>query len=514
MMEKAGLQGERSVLLVEDDGYCGYFLTEVLRLPGLRVTSAAKGSDILDAAADTALDAVIVHFQDRVEQTLVSMRRLAEHNAVTPIIAVSEEADVDVALAVVHAGAFDYLVRPFNNAARVEQALRGAFSRRDELRKQAEAGLGSGAGYGMIGKGRLLVELQRTIRQIGPMQVNVLICGESGTGKELIARAVHLESERRDGPFVAVNCGAVPEALFESIFFGHEKGAFTGATRRHAGFLEEAQGGTFFLDEVGELTAKGQVALLRFLENQEFTRVGGSAAQKADVRIIAATNRNLDQAVDERRFRADLYYRLNVVYLRAPSLRRRTEDILPLADYFLTRFCLKNRLDPIQLSPEAVRLLEAYDWPGNVRELENLMEGLAATLPEGQHLITRKQIFQYSGKILAALGREDSMSVVRSGDPADSRRSADPYQAGGADYASRPGGPGPFPIEDPSSGGPAKPGTIEPAPMIQSYREACEAFEARYFKALLEANGGSVAKAARQAGIHPVTLHRKLRKLR
>lgn len=464
MTEMDAPEKERNVLLIEDNGYCSFFLTQVLRLDHVRLAFAEKGFGAFESAADTALDAIIINFQDWAEQELVSVRTLRKYNAVTPIIAVCERPDVDFALEVVHAGAFDYLSRPFNNAARVEKALRNAFVQSDALRKQVDHGRDEGVKYGMIGKSKLLEELQKTIRQIGPLQVNVLVHGESGTGKELIARAIHMESDRQSFPFVAVNCGAVPETLFESIFFGHEKGAFTGATRTHAGFLEKAQGGTLFLDEVGELTPKGQVVLLRFLEDQEFFRVGGTTTRKADVRIIAATNRNLDQVVDQHQFRADLYYRLNVVHLRAPSLRQRPEDILPLADHFLTRFCLKNRLNPIKLTYQAANLLEKYSWPGNVRELENLMEGLAATLPSVQNVITRKAILQYSEKIAGTLSRK-----------------ADPYDALAAD---------------------------------QTYKEAMDAFEARYFQLLLEKHNGNVAQAARHAGIHPVTLHRKLRRQR
>ncbi len=453
---------ERNVLLIEDDGYCKFFLTQVLRLDHVRLTCAQKGFDAFESAADAALDAILINFQDWAEQELVSVRTLRKYNALTPIIAISERPDVDFALEVVHAGAFDCLSRPFNNAARVEKALRNAFVQIDALRKQVDHDQEEGVKYCMMGKSKLLAELQKTIRQIGPLQVNILVHGESGTGKELIARAIHTESERRSFPFVAVNCGAVPETLFESIFFGHEKGAFTGATRTHAGFLEKAHGGTLFLDEVGELTPKGQVALLRFLEDQEFFRVGGATTRKADVRIIAATNRNLDQVVEQQQFRADLYYRLNVVHLLAPSLRQRPEDILPLADHFLTRFCLKNRLNPIRLSSQAANLLEKYNWPGNVRELENLMEGLAATLPSMQNVITRKAIVEYSGKIASILPRK-----------------TDPEDASPAD---------------------------------QTYKEAMDAFETRYFQLLLDKHNGNVAQAARHAGIHPVTLHRKLRR--
>jgi len=468
-MELHAPQKNRNILLVEDDGYCNYFVAQVLRFSRLNVTCVEKGSNALEAAADTTLDVIVINFQDRAEQELASVRTLASYNSMTPIIAVCDRQEVDFALEIIRAGAFDYLVRPFNNAARVEKALQNAFAYCDERREKAETTRSEGAKYGMIGKSRLLLDLQNTLRQIAPLRVNVLIYGESGTGKELIARGIHMESDRKSGPFVAVNCGSVPETLFESMFFGHEKGAFTGATHRHTGFLDEAQGGTLFLDEVGELTPKGQVALLRFLESQEFVRVGGATTQQADVRIITATNRNLEQAAEEGRFRQDLFFRLNVVHLRAPSLRQRPEDILPLANYFLTRFCLKNRLPAMQLSSQSVNVLEHYEWPGNIRELENLMEALAATLPPGQNVITQKEIFHYSNKISTALAPKASRSQTA---------------------------------------------TAEPFPVNQNYRKAFEAFEIRYFKAILGMHGGNVARAARHAGIHPVTLHRKLLRLR
>jgi DNA-binding NtrC family response regulator len=386
-----------------------------------------------------------------------------EYDEHVPIIVVSERKDVDFAIEVLRSGAFDYLPKPFNNIARVEKAVYGALSYRESARQAADLAEKELASHGLIGESKRLKDLLCVVKQIGPLAVNVLISGESGTGKELIARAIHAQSTKKSGPFLAVNCGALPEGLIESLFFGHEKGAFTGAVQAHSGFVESVREGTLFLDEVGELSPRAQVVLLRFLQEHEFLRVGGSRTFTSDARIIASTNRNLEEDVEQNRFRADLYFRLNVVHLKVPPLRDRPEDLVLLANHFLRRFCLLNGLPEPKLSPQAAGLLERYDWPGNVRELENLVNGLMAVLPARKQNITAKDILDYSEKIRR--GKVESR------------------------------GPGLESIAD------------------RSYKQAKSEFEKAYLKALLEKHQGNVAKAARTAGIHPVTFHRKLREL-
>jgi len=235
----------------------------------------------------------------------------------------------------------------------------------------------------IIGKSRAIQEVFRLIDRVAPTDSTVLILGESGTGKELVARAIHAKSRRREGPFVPVNCGAIPEELLESELFGYERGAFTGATRSKPGRFELAHGGTIFLDEIAEMSPKLQVKLLRILQERRVERLGSERAVPVDIRIIAATNKNLEKEVAEGRFREDLYFRLNVIPIQLPPLRERKEDIPILAEYFLARFCEREELPPKKLSKGALQRLIEYHWPGNVRELENLMERLVI-LTEGE----------------------------------------------------------------------------------------------------------------------------------
>ena len=452
------------LLMVEDDGYCLFFLKDILSLHDIKIETAGRDSKIYETVSQNDFDAIMLSFRGIIENDLSMVQNLHEDNPYAPLIAVAERMDVDFALDVLRAGAFDYLVRPFQNAARVERALKNAFLESDNLRKAADLADTKFADHGMVGKSRVVLEVLKKCRQIAPLDVNVLISGESGTGKELIARAIHAESHRKSGPFLAVNCGAIPDGLIESIFFGHEKGAFTGAVQSHSGIMEKADGGTVFLDEIGELSSKGQVTLLRFMEDREFIKVGGAKVHTSDVRVIAATNRNLEDEIDRNEFRTDLYYRLNVVNFTAPALRHRPDDIGPLADFFLRRFCVKNNLRHLGFSTRAAGVLVKYPWPGNVRELENLVEGLAATLPMDRNTIISEDVWGYSRKIqksLAAAGSIDNQSLHK-----------------------------------------------------QTYKEAQAAFEKIYWTDLLKAFEGNVAKAARHAQLHPVTLHRKLKKLR
>ena len=232
-------------------------------------------------------------------------------------------------------------------------------------------------GNSIIGQSTSLAEVFRTLNKVAPTDSTVLVTGESGTGKEVLVRALHRQSMRRDKPFVPINCGAIPKELLESELFGHEKGAFTHAIRSRPGRFEMAEGGTVFLDEIGEMDLLLQVKILRVLQEREIERVGGQGFKKVDVRIIAATNRDLEEEVAAGRFREDLYYRLNVIPLHLPALRDRGEDILLLADAFLHHFCALKKRPPLKLGPDVQRVLEAYPWPGNVRELENLAERLS-----------------------------------------------------------------------------------------------------------------------------------------
>lgn len=252
---------------------------------------------------------------------------------------------------------------------------------------------------GIIGQSTTLAEVFKVLGKVAPTDSTVLVTGESGTGKELLVRAIHANSRRADKPFVPINCGAIPKELLESELFGHEKGAFTHAIRSRPGRFELADGGTIFLDEIGEMDLSLQVKILRVLQEKEIERVGGTGVKKVDVRVIAATNRDLEREVSQGRFREDLYYRLNVIPLHLPPLRERGNDVLLLARHFLDIFCEKKGRPPLELSPEASKILSAYTWPGNVRELVNFMERLSI-LADGQII----QPSDLPGKILDQVG--------------------------------------------------------------------------------------------------------------
>ncbi len=260
---------------------------------------------------------------------------------------------------------------------------------------------------GIIGQSTTLAEVFRILMKVAPTESTVLVTGESGTGKELLVRALHANSERGSKPFVPINCGAIPKELLESELFGHEKGAFTHAIRSRPGRFELGDGGTVFLDEIGEMDLSLQVKILRVLQEKEIERVGGSGIKKVDVRIIAATNRDLEQEVAKGRFREDLYYRLNVIPLHLPPLRERGGDVLLLVSHFLQNFCKKKKRESLTLSPIAARILTAYPWPGNVRELENFMERLSI-LVDGNVV----QVEDLPQKILDAVGPLDDLPEV------------------------------------------------------------------------------------------------------
>ena len=261
---------------------------------------------------------------------------------------------------------------------------------------------------GIIGQHTSLAEVFRTLEKVAPTDSTVLVTGESGTGKELLVRALHKHSARMDKPFVPINCGAIPKELLESELFGHEKGAFTHAIRTRPGRFEMAEGGTVFLDEIGEMDPLLQVKILRVLQEREIERVGGMGVKKVDVRIIAATNRNLEDEVTAGRFREDLFYRLNVIPVHLPPLRERGEDVLLLLEYFLKRFCATKKRSQLSLAPDAERVLEAYPWPGNVRELENLAERLSI-LCDGNEI----RLDDLPAKILGQVGAVADLPPAR-----------------------------------------------------------------------------------------------------
>lgn len=381
-----------SVLIVEDDTKLRNALKEIMTREGYAVDATESGDVAVSMIKDTAYDLVITDLKlpgiDGMD-VLRSVQKLARD---TSVIIVTAYATVDTAVEAMKEGAEDYIAKPFN-LDEIRLIVRKVLDKkalvddnrflRNQLKKKYSFG-------NLVGNSETMVEVYKTIEKIKDSRATILILGETGTGKELVARAIHFNSIRSEKPFLPVNCAALAETLLESELFGYAKGAFTGATRDKQGVFEVAHGGTVFLDEIGDISPRLQQILLRVLENGEIQPVGSTARKKVDVRVVAATNKELEDMVKQGTFRADLYYRLNVISLELPPLRARKEDIATLAGHFLRKYAAENTKTIHDISRDALRLLERYQWPGNVRELENVIE--RATLLETSREITPESL--------------------------------------------------------------------------------------------------------------------------
>ena len=373
----------KRILIVDDEPSIRKVLKAHLGRAGYDVETAPDG-----AAATEHLEAVDYHLvvTDLKMPRMDGMALLAwcaERCPGLPVIVITAHGTVDSAVEAIKRGAHDYITKPFDHDE-LRQIISKALATEEADRRRFRSASEHGQ-YGIIGQTNEMFAVFDLIGKVADSPTTVLITGESGTGKELVARALHSRSERKGAPFIQVNCGAIPENLFESELFGHEKGAFTGAVTSRPGRFELADGGTLFLDEVGELPRDMQVKLLRALQDRTFERVGGIRSQTVDVRLVAATNLNLEKAVRTNAFREDLYYRLNVVPIHLPPLRSRADDIPLLVDHFIVRFNARLGRSVAGVTPEAMAALMAWRWPGNVRELENLVER-AVLLTEGDHI--------------------------------------------------------------------------------------------------------------------------------
>lgn len=405
---------DERVLVVDDEENMVHFLTKLLAREGYEVKGVLSGTEALECIKDTAYDLVLCDLKLPGADGMEVLKAVREALPETVVVMITAYGTIPSAIEAMRAGAYDYVTKPFRAheiLAVVDKGLERIRLRREVeyLRKVVEQRFGFG---GFVGKSKPMQAVYTQIEKVATSRGTVLIQGESGTGKELVAKAIHYASPRKSGPFVVIDCGAIPEQLQESELFGHVKGAFTGAIATRRGLFEEAQHGTVFLDDVTDLPLGLQAKLLRALQEGEIRRVGDSRMIRVDVRVIAATNRDLEEEVRQGTFREDLYYRLNVFPIRLPPLRDRREDIPLLAEHFLARVAEEEKASPKRLSPDALRVLMNYSWPGNVRELRHALER-AALLSEGE-LIDERDLPPHltlpRGELTVALP-EDALTI-------------------------------------------------------------------------------------------------------
>ncbi|MBA4070324.1 MAG: hypothetical protein C0497_00565 [Gemmatimonas sp.] len=450
------------ILVIDDEPAMLENCARLLVREGYACTTLAEPARFREVAAALEPDVIITDLRMPGVDGMTILAAGTADEPARPVIVMTAFATVASAVAAVREGAFDYLTKPFTAdqlIVAVERAVRyrGLSVENRSLRQQVARTVG---GDGIIGSSPVLTRLLDQAMQVAPTDANVLITGESGTGKELVARLIHAHSRRGDHPFITVDCAAMPEGLLESELFGHERGAFTGAVQRYEGLLAKANGGTVFLDEIGELSTTLQAKLLRVLEQRQMRRVGDSRLIDLDLRVVTATNRDLEAAVAAGRFRQDLFYRLKVVHFVLPPLRARQGDVPLLMNAFLGEFAAALRRRPPEVMPEAWAILERHSWPGNVRELRNTAQQLVVLDSDGR--ITREDLGDAFTRDLETQRPE----------------------------------PAPLPLT-----------------YAQAQLQALRAFRSTYVKRLLELHGGNVTRAATSAGVSRRTLHRWLSEL-
>jgi DNA-binding NtrC family response regulator len=467
-----------TILIVDDEKNIRASLARGLRLEGYATLEAADGAQALESLKNDDVDLVVLDLQMPVLDGIGFLEKAASLGRKVPTLVLTAHGTIDAAVRAVKLGAFDFIEKPpaierilltIGNALRVGRL-------EEENRRLAEE---SGLGGELLGASPPMRRLAETLARVAPTEAGVLLAGENGTGKELVARLLHERSRRRDRPLVTVNCAAIPENLFESELFGHLRGAFTGALENRRGKFQQADRGTLFLDEIGELPAALQPKLLRALDAGEIERVGASAAERVDVRVIAATNRDLQAEVEAGRFRQDLYYRLLVVLVTVPPLRERAEDLPLLARHFLGAACRRNRIRPKRISDGALTALARHPWPGNVRELRNAMERIAI-------LVADETVV------------EEHLSFLESAPPTHSARTA-----AAADKAHAAGGTG---AADRPAGGDASGTPADLATQLVRHEKAI-------ILAALERNRWRMSKTARELRLERSHLYKKMKSL-
>jgi two-component system nitrogen regulation response regulator NtrX len=446
-----------SILIVDDEPAILNTLTRILEDEGYQVAVAKSGAEALKAIRAEPPDLVLLDIWMPEMDGLETLKRAREQAPNLLVMMMSGHGSIETAVKAIKLGAYDYIEKPLsleNVTLRIRHALDQRRLREENLTLRTKVE----ARFELVGNSPAMQRLLQLIAVAGPTNSRVLISGENGTGKELVARAIHIRSSRRERPFVAVNCAAIPETLIESELFGHEKGAFTGATAQKRGQFEQADSGTLFLDEIGDMTLNTQSKVLRALQEQQFNRVGGNKMIKVDVRVIAASNKNLSQEIEKGTFRDDLFYRLNVLPIEVPPLRERKEDIPLLVRHFLRTHAQQEGLKEKQISTEALEAMQGYDWPGNIRELRNLVERLLIMVP---------------GPMIEA----PDVSVF---------------------LHAKPGTPSPV---------------ISPARQYDSLRDARNAFEREYITRKLREHNWNVSRTADDLKIERSHLHRKIKLL-
>ncbi len=424
------------ILIADDEPLTLELVVEHLEAEGYEVQVVSGGEEAIEVARKSIFKLVLTDLSMPGMGGMEVLAHFVKHHPETPVIVLTGFGTIETAVEAIKRGAYDYLSKPAN-LDEISLTLKRAIDHKDlkeenvALRSQIQEQHRLDR---IIGQSSAIHHLYRIIKRVAKTDSTVLITGESGTGKELVANGIHYQSPRRDMPFVPINCGAIPEELLESELFGHEKGAFTGAFKERRGRFELANKGTVFLDEIGEMSPKLQVKLLRFLQETKFQRVGGSRTVEVDVRILAATNKDLERAVAESEFREDLFYRLNVIPIHVPPLRERAGDIALLIQHFLKQHCLKKNIPQKQMSEAAIASLEQYDWPGNVRELENVIERLVILTDTDEiqllDLPKRMQVVQQPEATHIELG-EDGINLKEMLDTLENRLIVDALQRAG-----------------------------------------------------------------------------------
>lgn len=378
----------KRILVADDEESIRWVLSRALKKKGFSVDLAEDGKQALSMFRSNSYDMAVLDIKMPGLQGIELLKQVKDEFPETLVIIMTAESTMENAVAAMKNGAYDYLTKPFDldaldaiilKAQKAAEVSEQIGQLKEELQEQYRFG------RSIIGNSQPMQDVYKTLGRVASSDVTVLVTGESGTGKELIARAIHFNSPRLGKPFLAINCAAIPRELLENELFGHERGAFTGATERKAGKFEQANGGTLFLDEIGDMPLELQAKLLRVLQEKEITRTGGSQTMKIDVRIVAATNQNIVEQVEKKLFREDLYYRLNVVPISLPSLSQRKDDIPALVEFFLQKAQEDLGVSAIECSKEALSLLKRHNWPGNVRELENVIK--RATLLSPNHIL-------------------------------------------------------------------------------------------------------------------------------